>query len=72
MVRLAEKAFYPGQLPFPLMHVDTTWKFREMIAFRDDFCREHGCDLIVHINRRARSAGAQPVHARQQEVHTTS
>ena len=51
MLRLAQKAFHPGRLPFPLLHVDTTWKFREMIAFRDAFCREHGLDLIVCINR---------------------
>ena len=42
MVRLAMKAFHPGRLPFPLLHVDTTWKFREMIAFRDAFAAEHG------------------------------
>ena len=51
MLRLAQKAFHPGRLPFPLLHVDTTWKFREMIAFRDRFCREHGLDLIVYINQ---------------------
>ena len=62
MVRLAMKAFHPGRLPFPLLHVDTTWKFREMIAFRDAFAAEHGLELIVHTNRSAGSAGAQPVH----------
>src|SRR5215212_1278921 len=51
MVRLAQKAFYPGKLPFPLLHIDTTWKFREMIAFRDAFCRENGFELIVHVNQ---------------------
>ena len=51
MVRLAIKAFYPGPLPFPLLHVDTTWKFRDMIRFRDAFCREHNLRLIVHTNR---------------------
>ena len=45
MVRLAMKAFHPGPLPFPLLHIDTRWKFREMIAFRDAFCREHGLRL---------------------------
>src|SRR5919112_4273016 len=50
MVRLAMKAFHPGTLPFPLLHIDTRWKFREMIAFRDSFCREHGLKLIVHTN----------------------
>ena len=51
MVRLAQKAFHPGKLPFPLLHIDTTWKFREMIAFRDDFCRRNGFDLLVYTNR---------------------
>ena len=57
MVRLAMKAFHPGRLPFPLLHVDTTWKFRDMIAFRDAFCREHGLKLIVHTQRHARRRG---------------
>jgi sulfate adenylyltransferase subunit 2 len=51
MLRLALKAFYPGKVPFPLLHVDTTWKFREMITFRDEFCAELGLDLIVHTNQ---------------------
>ncbi len=50
LLHLARKAFFPGRLPFPLLHVDTTWKFREMIAFRDRIAREHGLDLIVHTN----------------------
>ncbi len=50
MLRLARKAFHPGKLPFPLMHVDTTFKFREMITFRDSYIGELGYDLIVHIN----------------------
>ena len=50
MVRLARKAFYPGKPPFPLLHIDTTWKFREMIEFRDRFCAEHGLELLVHTN----------------------
>jgi sulfate adenylyltransferase subunit 2 len=50
MLHLARKAFYPGKPPFPLMHVDTTWKFREMIAFRDRMAEKAGMDLIVHIN----------------------
>src|ERR1044071_1085626 len=41
MVRLAQKAFYPARIPFPLLHVNTTWKFREMISFRDQFCKEN-------------------------------
>lgn len=50
MLRLALKAFYPSKLPFPLMHVDTTWKFREMIEFRTRMAREHGFDLLVYTN----------------------
>ena len=50
LLHLARKAFFPGRLPFPLLHVDTTWKFREMIAFRDRIAREYGLDLIVHTN----------------------
>jgi sulfate adenylyltransferase subunit 2 len=50
LVHLARKAFHPAPLPFPLMHVDTTWKFRDMIAFRDRFVREHGFELLVHTN----------------------
>ncbi|MDP6635115.1 MAG: sulfate adenylyltransferase subunit CysD [Phycisphaerae bacterium] len=53
MIRLARKAFAPGGLPFPLLHVDTTFKFREMIEFRDNFAREIGAELIVHINQEA-------------------
>ena len=50
LLHLARKAFFPGGLPFPLLHVDTTWKFREMIAFRDRVARRFGLDLIVHTN----------------------
>ena len=60
MVRLAQKAFHPGKLPFPLLHVDTTYKFREMIEFRDRFTKEIGADLIVHTNRNAIENGANP------------
>ena len=60
MVRLAQKAFHPGRIPFPLLHVDTTYKFREMIEFRDRFCAEIGAKLIVHTNRAAIEAGANP------------
>ena len=49
MVRLAEKAFYPGKVPFPLMHIDSKWKFREMIEFRDQYAKEHGWNLIVEV-----------------------
>ncbi len=51
LVHLARKAFYPATLPFPLLHVDTTWKFRDMIAFRDSFCKKNNLKLIVHINK---------------------
>src|SRR5262245_2232265 len=51
MLHLALKAFYPSKLPFPLLHVDTTWKFKDMISFRDDMAQRHGLDLIVHINQ---------------------
>ena len=60
MVRLAQKAFSPGRPPFPLMHVNTTYKFREMIAFRDRFVKENGLELIEHINRDGLAEGANP------------
>jgi sulfate adenylyltransferase subunit 2 len=60
MVRLAQKAFFPGRLPFPLLHVDTTWKFRAMTEFRDRFCRENGFNLIVHTNHEAIKEGINP------------
>ncbi len=60
MLRLAQKAFYPGRIPFPLLHVDTGYKFREMIEFRDRYTREIGATLIVHKNRRAIEEGASP------------
>jgi len=59
-LRLAQKAFYPGRIPFPLLHVDTTFKFREMIEFRDSYPRQIGAELIVHINRKAIAEGANP------------
>lgn len=60
MVRLAQKAFHPGRLPFPLMHVDTTMKFQEMYEFREWFVKDIGADLIVHTNRDAVDNGANP------------
>ena len=60
MLRLARKAFAPGKLPFPLLHVDTTYKFREMVAFRDRYCAELDLDLIVHTNQDAVDAGISP------------
>lgn len=60
MLRLAEKAFHPGKIPFPLLHVDTTFKFTEMIEFRDRTAREVGFDLRVHTNHAALDAGCEP------------
>ncbi|WP_240724598.1 sulfate adenylyltransferase subunit CysD [Halomonas borealis] len=60
MLHLARKAFYPGPPPFPLMHVNTTWKFREMIAFRDRMAADSGMELIEHINEEGRAAGINP------------
>jgi sulfate adenylyltransferase subunit 2 len=60
MLHLARKAFHPGKVPFPLLHVDTTFKFRDMITFRDRFCADHGLDLIVHTNPRGPKEGITP------------
>src|SRR6187200_772544 len=69
MLHLAMKAFHPSKPPFPLLHVDTTWKFKEMIQFRDSITRELGLDLIVHINQDGVEQGIGPfTHGSQ--VHT--
>lgn len=60
LLHLARKAFYPGRLPFPLLHIDTTWKFRDMIAFRDRQARDFGLDLIVHTNEAGLARGITP------------
>jgi sulfate adenylyltransferase subunit 2 len=60
MLHLARKAFYPAPPPFPLLHVDTTWKFREMIQFRDRMATESGMDLIVHVNEEGVRQGISP------------
>lgn len=60
LLRLAQKAFYPGPIPFPLLHIDTTYKFHEMIAFRDQQAAAVGARLIVHSNRQAIAEGTQP------------
>lgn len=60
MLHLAMKAFAPGKLPFPLLHVDTTWKFKEMIKFRDGYVKELGLDLIVHTNQEGVEMGVNP------------
>jgi sulfate adenylyltransferase subunit 2 len=69
MVRLAEKAFYPGKVPFPLMHIDSKWKFKEMIEFRDNYAKENNWDLIVHSNEEAFKAGVGPF-THGSKVHT--
>ena len=63
MVRLAEKAFYPGKVPFPLMHIDSKWKFKEMIQFRDEYAKKYGWNLIVESNMEAFKAGVGPTHS---------
>jgi sulfate adenylyltransferase subunit 2 len=60
MLRLAQKAFFPGKIPFPLLHVDTSYKFPEMIEFRDMYTRQVGAELMVHKNQAALDAGANP------------
>jgi sulfate adenylyltransferase subunit 2 len=69
MLHIARKAFHPGRLPFPLLHVDTTWKFRDMIAFRDRTAQTLGLDLIVHINEEGLRTGIDPISAGS-AVHT--
>ncbi len=60
LLHLARKAFYPGKIPFPLLHVDTGWKFREMIEFRDRMAAKHGFHLLVHSNEEGRKKGINP------------
>ncbi|MFW5805610.1 MAG: sulfate adenylyltransferase subunit CysD [Bacteroidales bacterium] len=69
MARLAEKAFAPGKVPFPLMHIDSKWKFREMIKFRDNYTKEKGWDIIVHYNKEGFEAGVGPF-THGSKVHT--
>ena len=69
MVRLAEKAFAPGRVPFPLMHIDSKWKFKEMIDFRDKYAKEYGWNLIVEYNKEAYEAGIGPF-THGSKVHT--
>ena len=61
LLHLARKAFYPQKLPFPLLHVDTTWKFRDMIAFRDKTVKDFGLDLIVHTNADGKDKNINPI-----------
>jgi sulfate adenylyltransferase subunit 2 len=69
MLHLAKKAFFPGKLPFPLLHVDTTWKFREMISFRDEVAKEPGINLLVYINQEGVNSGVGPF-SHGSTVHT--
>ena len=61
LLHLALKAFYPGKLPFPLLHIDTTWKFQEMISFRDAIAKRHGLELLVHTNQEGLARGINPI-----------
>src|SRR5215204_5617763 len=69
MLHIALKAFHPAKPPFPLLHVDTTWKFREMIAFRDETAARLGLELCVHINKDGIQHGISPVSSGA-SVHT--
>ena len=69
MLHVAQKAFFPGKPPFPLLHIDTTWKFREMLTFRDETAARLGMDLIVHVNESGLAAGVSPI-ASGSAVHT--
>jgi sulfate adenylyltransferase subunit 2 len=60
LLRLAQKAFYPAKIPFPLLHIDTSYKFPQMTQFRDAYCKEIGADLTVHTNQAALTDGANP------------
>ena len=60
LLHLARKAFYPSPIPFKLLHVDTTWKFKEMIGFRDEVVRDLGLNLVVHTNQAGVAAGINP------------
>ena len=69
LLHLARKAFHPGPVPFPLLHVDTGWKFRDMIAFRDETARRLGLNVIVHVNEDGVARGIDPIHSGS-AVHT--
>ena len=69
MLRLAQKAFHPGRIPFPLLHVDTTWKFADMIRHRDAVAKQYGVNLIVHINEDGLARGINPI-ASGSSLHT--
>jgi sulfate adenylyltransferase subunit 2 len=63
MLHLARKAFYPGRVPFPLLHIDTTWEFAEMARFRDRLAAEHDLQVHVHINEAALAEGVHPIES---------
>jgi sulfate adenylyltransferase subunit 2 len=69
MLRIAQKAFYPAKLPFPLLHIDTTWKFKDMIVFRDQTADRLGLELLVHVNEEGLARGISPVMSGS-SVHT--
>ncbi len=69
LLHVAQKAFHPGKMPFPLLHVDTTWKFREMITFRDQMAARLGVDLLVHVNEEGLARGISPVKSGS-AIHT--
>ena len=69
LLHIATKAFSPAKLPFPLLHIDTTWKFHEMIAFRDEAAGRAGADLLVHINEEGITQGVSPI-ASGSNIHT--
>ena len=69
MLHLAQKAFYPSKIPFKLMHIDTTWKFKEMINFRDDIAKKYNLDLLVHINQEGVSNNINPISSGS-KIHT--
>jgi sulfate adenylyltransferase subunit 2 len=71
MLRLAQKAFFPAKIPFPLLHIDTSYKFREMIEFRDRICVEHGLRLIVHAATKAPDGTTNPFHLGTQKCCAT-
>ena len=70
MAHLARKAFHPGKPPFPFLHIDTTWKFREMITFRDQFAQQHGLEMIVHTNAEGVKEGINPFDHGSQKYTT--
>ena len=69
MLHLAQKAFYPSKIPFKLMHIDTTWKFKEMINFRDEIAKKYNLDLLIHINQEGVRNNINPISSGS-KIHT--